>query len=34
MADEQLWRSHVEQVANNNDTYVINCVIPDITEGK
>jgi hypothetical protein len=28
--DETLWRSHVEDVVNHNDTYVMNCVIPDL----
>jgi hypothetical protein len=28
--DEKLWRSLVEQVVNHNDTYVMNCVIPDL----
>lgn len=28
--DESLWRSLVKQIADNNDTYAINCIIPDI----
>lgn len=28
--DEKKWRTLVEQIANQNDTYVLNCVIPEI----
>jgi hypothetical protein len=29
-ADEALWRPLVQQVADQNDTYILNCVIPDL----
>lgn len=29
-SDEPLWRSLVVGVVNHNDTYVLNCVIPDL----
>lgn len=29
-SDEPFWRSFVEPVVNHNDTYVMNCVIPDL----
>lgn len=28
--DEPLWRPLVEQIASHNDTYTLNCTIPDL----
>lgn len=30
LSNEQKWRTLVVQVANHNDTYVMNCVMPDL----